>query len=77
MLASQRAFGTASTQIWNPSADVQKSGTVHFGIDNYFSIHRNASNAFQLAPDLGLTVGAWKYLEAGIDMVQPSPDPFY
>ena len=77
MLASQRAFGTASTQIWNPSTDVQKSGTVHFGIDNYFSIHGNASNAFQLAPDLGLTVGVWKYLEAGIDMVQPSSDPFY
>ena len=77
MLVSQRAFGTASTQIWNPSADVLKSGMVHFGIDNYFSIHRNASNAFQLAPDLGLTVGVWKYLEAGIDMVQPSSDPFY
>jgi len=51
MLVSQRAFGTASTQIWNPSADVLKSGTVHFGIDNYFSIHGNASNDFQLAPD--------------------------
>jgi hypothetical protein len=72
-----RVFGTASTQIWNPSIDIQKQGTVHFGIDNYFSIFDNSARAFQLYPDLGVTVGALNWLEVGIDMVQPSPDPLY
>lgn len=74
---AQQVFATASTQIWNPSTDIQKQGTVHFGIDNYFSILKNDEKPYQIYPDLGITVGAFKYLEVGIDMIQPSPDPFY
>jgi hypothetical protein len=70
-------FATPSTQIWNPSTDIQKSGTVHLGIDNYFSIAKNSTTPYQINPDLGVTVGLLKYLEVGIDMIQPSPDPFY
>jgi hypothetical protein len=70
------AFGTASTQVWNPSTDVQKSGTVHLGMDNYFSLFRNGERPYQILPDAGVTVGVAKYFEVGIDMVQPSPDPF-
>jgi len=71
------AIATPSTQIWNPSSDIQKSGTLHFGIDNYFSVVQNAQKPFQLYPDLGLTYGVLNYLEVGIDMIQPSADPFY
>jgi hypothetical protein len=77
LFSAEGAFATASTQIWNPSTDIQKTGTVHFGIDNYFSIADNAGKPFQIYPDLGVTVGVWKYLEVGVDMIQPSPDPFY
>ena len=73
----QKASATASTQIWNPSTDIQKTGTVHLGIDNYFSVVDNSTKPFQLNPDLGITFGAWKYLEVGVDLIQPSPDPVY
>jgi hypothetical protein len=72
-----QVLGTPSTQIWNPSTDIQKSGTLHFGIDNYFSIVQNAHKPFQLYPDLGLTYGVFNYLEVGVDMIQPSADPYY
>jgi hypothetical protein len=77
LIQMDRAFATASTQIWNPSADIQKQGTIHFGIDNYFSIIQNDSKPSQIDPDLGATVGVYKPLEVGIDMVQPSTDPFF
>ena len=72
-----KAGATASTQIWNPSTDVQKTGTVHFGIDNYFSIADNDKNPYQIPPDIGLTVGVLKYLEFGFDLIEPSADPVY
>jgi hypothetical protein len=72
-----KAGATASTQIWNPSTDVQKTGTVHFGIDNYFSIADNARNPYMLLPDIGVTVGVLKYLEVGFDLIEPSADPLY
>jgi hypothetical protein len=70
-------FATASTQIWNPSTDIQKAGTVHFGIDNYFSVVKNSTKPYQIYPDLGVTIGVWKYLEVGIDMIQPTPYPYF
>jgi hypothetical protein len=69
------ASATASTQIWNPSTDVQKTGTVHFGIDNYFSIVDNAQNPYMILPDVGVTAGVLKYLEVGFDLIEPSVDP--
>jgi hypothetical protein len=77
LFVAERLSATASTQIWNPSTDVQKSGTAHFGIDNYFSILKNAEKPYQTYPDLGITVGVLKYLEVGIDIIEPSPDPLY
>lgn len=77
VLGTNKVLATTSTQIWNPSTDIQKAGTVHLGIDNYFSVFKNAEKPFQILPDLGITVGVWKYLEVGMDMIQPSQDPFY
>jgi hypothetical protein len=75
--SAKRVNATASTQIWNPSTDIQKMRTVHFGIDNYFSVVKNSTKPYQINPDLGVTVGVWNYMEVGVDMIQPSPDPFY
>ncbi len=72
-----KAGATASTQIWNPSTDIQKSGTVHFGIDNYFSIADNKNNPYMIYPDVGVTVGVLKYLEVGFDLIEPTADPLY
>lgn len=72
-----RAGATASTQIWNPSTDIQKTGTIHFGIDNYFSIADNSKNPYQIFPDIGVTVGVLKYLEVGFDLIEPTADPLY
>jgi hypothetical protein len=72
-----KAGATASTQIWNPSTDIQKTGTVHFGIDNYFSIADNKKNPYAILPDCGVTVGVLKYLEVGVDLIEPTADPLY
>jgi hypothetical protein len=77
VLRPVQAGATASTQIWNPSTDVQKTGTVHFGIDNYFSIADNGRNPYMILPDAGVTVGILKYLEFGFDLIEPSADPLY
>jgi hypothetical protein len=77
LITREQVLATPSTQIWNPSTDIQKSGTFHFGIDNYFSIVQNSQKPFQLYPDLGITYGCFNYLEIGVDMIQPSADPFY
>jgi hypothetical protein len=77
LLCAHQVFATASTQIWNPSTDIQKSGTAHIHVDNYFSIFKNIEKPFQIYPLIGVTAGVWKYLEVGIDMIQPTPDPFY
>jgi hypothetical protein len=73
----ENASATASTQIWNPSTDIQKTGTVHFGIDNYFSIADNRNNPYMIFPDVGVTVGVLKYLEVGFDLIEPAADPLY
>ena len=39
-------YATPSTQIWNPSTDVQSFKTVHLGIDNYYSVKDNKDNAY-------------------------------
>jgi hypothetical protein len=71
------AFATPSTQIWNPSTDIQKSGTFHLGIDNYFSILKNSEKPYFFPTDLGVEVGLLKYLEVGVDVLEPTPDPLY
>lgn len=75
VLAAATLHATPSTQIWNPSTDVQAAGTFHLGIDNYFSVVDNDTKAYAFATDIGLTYGVLKNLEAGIDMFEPSTDP--
>lgn len=68
-------WATPSTQIWNPSTDVQPFGVWHAGLDSYLraSGHPVATNLY----DAGLTVGVlpWKKLQAevGVDYMTTAP----
>jgi hypothetical protein len=68
------ALATPSTQIWNPSTDIQATGTVHLGIDNYFTADDGSSGGYAFPTDVGLTYGALPGLEIGIDSVLPQPN---
>lgn len=64
---------TPSTQIWNPSTDVQPFDVWHLGIDNYTRLTKTGaitSNVF----DAGLTVGVLPFekiqLETGFDYME-------
>jgi hypothetical protein len=71
-LASNIAFGTASTQIWIPSTDIQKFKSLHLGIDNFIRV-KNQDETTRGAGiyDIGLTTGIlpWDKFQAevGID----------
>jgi len=62
---------TPSTQIWNPSTDIQAAGTWHLGIDNYFTAEDLGSGGYAFPTDLGLTYGALPGLEVGLDSLTP------
>ena len=68
------AFATPSTQIWNPSTDIQPTGTVHLGIDNYFTAEDVSSGGYAFPTDIGLTYGALPGLEVGVDSFLPQPN---
>jgi hypothetical protein len=72
VLASTGAFATPSTQIWNPSTDIQALGSVHLGIDNYFTIVWPQDGGYSYPTDIGLTYGVLPGLEIGIDSFSPS-----
>ena len=75
-MAAARASATPSTQIWIPSTDIQAFGTVHGGIDNYFTIFRKAADgAYAFPTDIGLTVGVAPFVELGVDWFEPSDYP--
>ncbi|MFA5879168.1 MAG: hypothetical protein WC860_03240 [Candidatus Margulisiibacteriota bacterium] len=70
LATSKLTFATPSTQIWNPSTDIQAYNTVHFGIDNYFNPLTS-----MLPVDVGLTYGLTPGLEIGIDAFYPQNSP--
>ncbi|MCB4792061.1 MAG: hypothetical protein LHV68_09255 [Elusimicrobia bacterium] len=76
LLVTVHCNATPSTQIWNPSTDIQGVKTFHLGIDDYFSVSNNDTKPYQFATDVNLTYGLVKNLEVGIDIFEPSTDPF-
>lgn len=78
-LQSINVFATPSTQIWNPSTDVQGYQSCHLGIDDYFTISKNGASAedkqIQYPTDVGITCGPVKNLEVGIDFFEPTTSP--
>ncbi|OGF51345.1 MAG: hypothetical protein A2044_07140 [Candidatus Firestonebacteria bacterium GWA2_43_8] len=77
VLAGAAVFATPSTQIWNPSTDIQAVNSFHLGVDNYFSIENNANKPYAFGTDIGLTYGLIKDLEIGFDIVDPTANPLY
>ena len=75
LLSISGLYATPSTQIWNPSTDIQALRAFHLGIDDYFSVLDNDSRPYQTLTDVNLTYGLVKNLEVGIDIFEPSKDP--
>ncbi len=69
-------LATPSTQIWNPSTDIQAKGVWHFGIDNYFTVQGPSDGGYAFPTDLGLTVGINPNIEVGFDAFLPQSSPF-
>lgn len=69
------AYATPSTQIWNPSTDIQGLKTWHLGIDNYFSVSDNDKKPVNVPTDTNITYGLAKNLEVGFDYFGASYDP--
>jgi hypothetical protein len=76
ILMAIACFATPSTQIWNPSADIQPAGTWHLGIDNYFTLAWPQSGGTAFPTDVNLTYGALPGVEVGIDSFSPSSTQF-
>lgn len=74
-LVSGLAYATPSTQIWNPSTDIQAAGSWHLGIDDYFTVEDRTSGGYSFPTDLGLTYGLLPGLEIGVDAFLPQAAP--
>lgn len=77
-------FATPSTTYWTPCVyDIQPYGVWHIGIDNYYTLNTTGTTPAPTAlpSDLGLTVGVIPsgplQAEVGIDILQPSVDPYF
>jgi hypothetical protein len=69
------ALATPSTQLWNPSTDIQGPGSWHIGIDDYFTVIPVSEGGYQFPTDLGLTYGVLPGLEIGVDVFLPQKSP--
>jgi hypothetical protein len=70
LLAAGAAFATPSTLVSIPSTDIQAAKSWHFGSDVYLAKDGSSSLV-----DEGLTYGASKSVEVGIDLFSPAASP--
>lgn len=70
------SYATPSTNIWNPSTDIQATGVMHLGIDNYFTLDGPVQGGYAFPTDTGLTYGIFPGLEIGLDAFLPQTAPF-
>ena len=83
VLAAGTAYATPSSTLWtNMTLDIQSYGVVHVGVDNDFTVARNAAEGGGSFPtDFGLTVGVLPFekfqMEVGVDAVEASDNPVY
>jgi hypothetical protein len=77
------AGATPSSTVWtNMTLDIQAFSVFHLGVDNYFTVFRDAEDGGGSFPtDLGLTVGILPFekfqMEVGIDLVEASDNPLF
>jgi hypothetical protein len=70
------SLATPTTQIWNPSTDIQAFGVMHLGIDDYFTAVGPAQGGYSFPTDIGLTYGILPGFEIGLDTFFPQTSPF-
>ena len=76
------ARATPSTEYWTPCiTDIQGYKVLHLGIDDYFTVGKKKDGGAGSFPtDAGLTLGVLPFekiqAEVGVDMLQPTDDPF-
>lgn len=75
LLVAAEAGATPSTQIWNPSTDIQTKGIWHLGVDDYFTIVDRSSGGYNYPTDYGLTGGILPGIEIGADFLSPQTIP--
>jgi hypothetical protein len=74
---------TPSTTYWTPmTPDIQPYGVLHVGVDDYFTVFREADDgAGDFPTDIGLTLGLLPFekvrAEIGIDLLEPADAPLY
>ena len=82
-LAAGRGQATPSSTDWTPmTPDIQSDGVLHIGVDNYFTVLRDAADGGGAFPtDAGLTLGILPFakvgLEVGVDLLEATDDPLY
>lgn len=74
-LCTGGAQATPTTNIWNPSTDIQAKGVAHLGIDDYFSFNKAVKHASLSSPDIGVTYGLGHGFEVGADVWTASKFP--
>lgn len=75
LMSGKTVDATPSTQIWNPSTDIQAKGTWHLGIDNYFTLQGPADGGYAFPTDFGLEYGLTPNIELGFDIFEPQASP--
>src|SRR5262245_12490411 len=76
------AWATPSSTFWTPmTLDMQPYGLLHVGVDNYFTLFRDAEDGAGAFPtDMGFTLGVlpWRKLQAeiGVDLLGPADHPW-
>ena len=75
IVSAGTSYATPSTQIWNPSTDIQAAGVWHLGIDDYFTVEDRTAGGYSYPTDIGLTYGLVPGLEVGVDALLPPGTP--
>jgi hypothetical protein len=81
LLGAKIGIATPSTTYWTPATtDIQPYGVLHLGVDNYFTIFKEAEDGGSALPtDAGLTIGILPFeslqMEVGVDLIEPTDDP--
>jgi hypothetical protein len=77
MMVASGVKATPSTNIWNPTTDIQDKRTYHLDIDNYFNFEKLKSKGSDNIPtDVGLLYGLGTGFEVGVDVNEASLNPF-
>lgn len=73
---------TPTSLYWtNVTTEIQSTGMLHFGSNDFFSVENRRYRSQRFPTDLGLTYGAFEYnnvkCEIGVDYFAATDDPWY